>query len=67
MVGALRTWIVAGIVGGGLALTAFEANAQSLPKDAAARVELYPIPTLTLSARLVSDDLPDPPTHRISR
>ena len=49
MVGALRTWIVAGIVGGGLALTAFEANAQSLPKDAAARVELYPIPTLTLS------------------
>jgi dienelactone hydrolase len=49
VVGALRTWIVAGIVGGGLALAAVSASAQSLPKDAAARVELHPIQTLTLS------------------
>jgi dienelactone hydrolase len=45
----LRTWMAAGIVCAGLSLTPFEADAQSLPKDAAARVELYPIPTLTLS------------------
>jgi dienelactone hydrolase len=49
MWGAVRTWMAAGIVCGGLALTIFEASAQSLPKDAAARAELYPIPTLTLS------------------
>jgi dienelactone hydrolase len=45
----MRTWMAAGIVCGALALPAFDAGAQSLPKDAAARVELYPIPTLTLS------------------
>jgi dienelactone hydrolase len=37
------------IVCAGLALTALEASAQSLPKDAATRVELYAIPTLTIS------------------
>jgi dienelactone hydrolase len=41
--------MAAGIVCAGLSLTPFEANAQSLPKEAAARVELYPIPTLTIS------------------
>jgi dienelactone hydrolase len=46
---AVRTWMAAGIVCAGLSLTALEANAQSLPKDAASRVELYAIPTLTLS------------------
>jgi dienelactone hydrolase len=45
----LRTWVAAAILCAGLGLTAREASAQSLPKDAAARVELYPIPTLTLS------------------
>jgi dienelactone hydrolase len=46
---ALRTWVAAGIICAGLGLAAVAANAQSLPKDAAARVELYAIPTLTLS------------------
>jgi dienelactone hydrolase len=35
----------------GMTLAMSSANAQSLPKDSAARVELYPIPTLTLSDR----------------
>jgi dienelactone hydrolase len=47
--GILRTWMAAAMVCGGLSLTAPETSAQSLPKDAASRVELYPIPTLTLS------------------
>jgi dienelactone hydrolase len=45
----LRTWVATAIVCAGLALTALEASAQSLPKDAATRVELYAIPTLTIS------------------
>jgi dienelactone hydrolase len=49
MANAMRTWMAAGIVCGALALPVLETNAQSFPKDAAARVELYPIPTLTLS------------------
>jgi dienelactone hydrolase len=46
---AIRTWMTAGLIAGALALSTLEAGAQSLPKDAATRVELYPIPTLTLS------------------
>jgi dienelactone hydrolase len=45
----LRTSMAAWIVCAGLSLAAPEANAQSLPKDAASRVEIYPIPTLTIS------------------
>jgi dienelactone hydrolase len=69
MRGALRTWMTAGmvagaqvagaLVAGALALSAFEASAQSLPKDAAARVELYPIPTLTLSDQQFLTGSPD--------
>jgi dienelactone hydrolase len=52
--------IVAGaLVAGALALSAFEASAQSLPKDAATRVELYPIPTLTLSDQQFLTGSPD--------
>ena len=46
---AMRRWLAAGIVAGSLTLATFEAGAQSLPKEVATRVELYPIPTLTLS------------------
>jgi dienelactone hydrolase len=61
---AMRTWMTASIVAGALvagalALSAFEASAQSLPKDAAARVELYPIPTLTLSDQQFLTGSPD--------
>jgi dienelactone hydrolase len=42
---ALAIWIM----GAGLLTPGLGAHAQSLPKDAASRVELYPIPTLTLS------------------
>jgi len=49
MWGAMRAWMTAGVVAGSLALSALEAGAQSLPKDTAARVEIHPIPTLTLS------------------
>lgn len=41
--------LAAAIACGGAALATSGAIAQSLSKDAAARVELYPIPTLTLS------------------
>ena len=44
----MRAAIVVWVMGAGL-LSAGVAEAQSLPKDAAARVELYPIPTLTIS------------------
>jgi dienelactone hydrolase len=47
----LRTALAATLACGGMALGMCGASAQSLPKDAAARVELYPIPTLTLSDR----------------
>ena len=47
---ALRAALAAAMASG-VALAASGAHAQSLPKDAAARVELYPIPTLTLSDR----------------
>ena len=43
--------IAAGIILSSAALAVSGVNAQFLPKDAAARVELYPIPTLTLSDR----------------
>jgi dienelactone hydrolase len=59
MQGAMRTWMTAGITAGALALSAFEAGAQSLPKDAAARVELHPIPTLTLSDQQFLTGSPD--------
>lgn len=59
MRGAMRTWMTAGMVAGALALSSFEAGAQSLPKDAAARVELYPIPTLTLSDQQFLTGSPD--------
>jgi dienelactone hydrolase len=47
---ALRA-LAAAVACGGMALTISAANAQSLPKEAASRVELYPIPTLTMSDR----------------
>lgn len=47
---ALRD-LAAAMACGGVALVASAANAQSPPKEVAARVELFPIPTLTLSDR----------------
>jgi len=44
-----RGFILAGALCSGILATADTAQAQSLPKDAPARVELYTIPTLTLS------------------
>ncbi len=41
--------MAAWIVGAGILLADIESHAQSMPKDIAARVELYPIPSLTLS------------------
>jgi dienelactone hydrolase len=41
--------MAAWIVGAGILLACMESHAQSMPKDIAARVELYPIPSLTLS------------------
>jgi dienelactone hydrolase len=41
--------MAAWIVGAGILLACIESHAQSMPKDIAARVELYPIPSLTLS------------------
>ena len=41
--------IAAGIVCAGVLLTGCEANAQSIPKDVATRIELYAIPSLTIS------------------
>jgi dienelactone hydrolase len=46
---ALRKVLIAAVACGGMAVSG--ANAQPLPKESAARVELYPIPTLTLSDR----------------
>jgi dienelactone hydrolase len=45
----MRAVSAAWIIGAGLLLIGIETNAQSMPKDAAARVEIYAIPTLTLS------------------
>jgi len=45
----MRAVVAAWIVGAGLLLIGIETNAQSIPKEAAARVEIYAIPTLTLS------------------
>jgi dienelactone hydrolase len=45
----MRAVSAAWIVGAGLLLIGIETNAQSIPKEAAARVEIYAIPTLTLS------------------
>ena len=45
----MRAVTAAWIVGAGLLLIGIETNAQSIPKEAAARVEIYAIPTLTLS------------------
>src|SRR5580704_16715121 len=45
----MRAVMAAWIVGAGLLLIGIETNAQSMPKEAAARVEIYAIPTLTLS------------------
>jgi dienelactone hydrolase len=47
----MRTVIAAWILCSGVLLACMETNAQSIPKDAAARVELYAIPSLTLSDR----------------
>src|ERR1700722_1721435 len=41
--------MAAGIVGGGLWFVSVPAQAQPIPKEVASRVELYAIPTLTLS------------------
>jgi len=41
--------MAAWIMGTGILLAGIESHAQSMPKDIAARVELYPIPSLTLS------------------
>src|SRR5580692_4608101 len=46
---ALTRALAAVIACGSVALTAAGAGAQSMPKEAAARVEIYAIPTLTLS------------------
>ena len=56
---ALTRALAAVIACGSVALTAAGASAQSLPKDAAARVELYPIPTLTLSDQQFLTGSPD--------
>ena len=47
---ALRATLVT-VMGGCMTLAISGAHAQSLPKESAARVELYPIPTLTISDR----------------
>ena len=49
MQGGMRAAMAAWIICTGILLVAVETNAQSMPKDVAARVELYAIPTLTLS------------------
>lgn len=55
----LQITIAAGIILSSAALAVSGVNAQSLPKDAAARVELYPIPTLTLSDQQFLTGSPD--------
>jgi len=47
MRGAIAAWIICT----GILLAGIETNAQSMPKDVAARVELYAIPSLTISDR----------------
>jgi dienelactone hydrolase len=49
MQAGMRAAIAAWIMGAGILLAGIESHAQSMPKDIAARVELYPIPSLTLS------------------
>jgi dienelactone hydrolase len=44
-----RTAIAAWIICGAAVLASHQANAQSMPKEVAARVELYAIPSLTIS------------------
>jgi dienelactone hydrolase len=44
-----RVAVTAAILGTGLLLTCIETNAQSIPKEMAARVEIYAIPSLTIS------------------
>jgi dienelactone hydrolase len=51
--------IAAGIILSSAALAVSGVSAQSLPKDAAARVELYPIPTLNLSDQQFLTGSPD--------
>lgn len=45
----VRAAMTAGIICTGILLAGLAASAQSMPKDVAARVELYAIPTLTLT------------------
>jgi dienelactone hydrolase len=45
----MRATVAAWMVCTGIWFTAIETNAQSMPKDAASRVEIYTIPSLTIS------------------
>jgi dienelactone hydrolase len=45
----MRTAVAAWLICTGILLAGIETNAQSMPKEVAARVELYAIPSLTLS------------------
>ena len=47
----MRAAIAAWIICTGILLAGIETNAQSMPKDVAARIELYAIPSLTISDR----------------
>jgi dienelactone hydrolase len=47
----MRAVTAAWIVGAGILLVGIETNAQSIPKEIATRVEIYAIPSLTLSDR----------------
>ena len=49
MQGGMRAVMAAWVVCSGILLAIIAATAQSMPKDVATRVELYAIPTLTLS------------------
>jgi dienelactone hydrolase len=51
MQGGMRAVIAAWVACSGILLAVIAATAQSMPKDVATRVELYAIPTLTLSDR----------------
>jgi dienelactone hydrolase len=55
----MQITIAAGILLSSAALSVSGVSAQSLPKDAAARVELYPIPTLNLSDQQFLTGSPD--------
>src|ERR1700710_438062 len=60
----MRAVMAAWIVGAGLLLIGIETNAQSMPKEAAARVEIYAIPTLTLSdQQFLTGDLNGKPVN----